>query len=381
MEKRIYLDNNATTAVDRRVVQAMLPYFSEIYGNPSSVHAFGRETREAVEKAREVVARCLNASPDEIFFTSCGTESDNFAIRGVAFELREKGNHIITSAIEHSAVIKTVKDLANYGFEFTILPVDSYGMVDPDEFRKAIKPNTILATIMLANNEIGTIQPIKELVEIAHEHGVIFHTDAVQGVGKMKVDVQELGVDLLSLSGHKFYAPKGVGALYIRKGTPIRTIQTGGGHERGMRSGTENVPGIVGLGEACRLTIEELDARNERIKRLRDKLEDAILSNPDLDAELNGHPEHRVVNTLNILFRGINAGEAVLEFDKRGVAVSAASACHAKTIAPSHVLLAIGRDPEEAYSSIRFSLGKDNTEEEIDYVISIIPEVIEASKM
>ncbi len=378
--KKVYLDYNATTPTDRRVLEIMLPYFSEKFGNPSSVHAFGRETREAVENARKVVAQCLNADPEEIFFTSGGTESDNFAIRGVAYRLKDKGKHIITSPIEHSAVLKTVYDLADFGFEFTVLPVDQYGLVDPDEFRKAIRRDTIVASIMFANNEIGTIQPIKELAEIAHEHGVVFHTDAVQGGGKAKLDVQELGVDLLSLSGHKFYAPKGVGILYIKKGTPINKIQTGGSHERNMRAGTENVPGIVGIGEACRLIMEELDEQNARIKKLRDKLQEAILSNESLKAKLNGHPTKRVVNTLNVLFEGIDAGDAVLEFDKKGIGVSAASACKAGSRTPSHVLMAIGRTPEEAYSSIRFSLGKYTTEDEIDYVTSVLEEVISASR-
>ena len=371
----IYMDYNATTPMDERVFEAMKPYFVQIYGNASSLHQPGLKARSAIEKAREQVADLLGATPKEIYFTSGGTESDNMAIKGVAFANQEKGKHIITSSVEHNAVFKTCKYMEKLGFEVTYLPVDEYGMVDPDDLKKAIRDDTIIVSIMLANNEVGTIQPIKELAAITHERGVLFHTDAVQAIGKMPVDVNELGVDLLSISAHKFYGPKGTGALYARKGVRFDSLIHGGGHERQKRAGTENVAGIVGMGKAAELAKSELDKEVTHVKALRDKLEKGLFDRID-DIILSGHPEKRLINTLGICVKHVEGESMLLNLDMEGICVSTGSACSSGSLEPSHVLLAMGMPPEVAHGSLRFSLGKGNTEEEVDHVLDVFPEIV-----
>lgn len=375
--KRIYFDHNATTPTHPEVVKAMLPYYETLFGNASSVHQFGRETRKAVEAARASIASLINASrPDEIVFTSGGTESDNFAIRGVAQALKGKGNHIITSAVEHLAVENTCKYLAKNGYEVTRIPVDKYGIVDLGALEKAITDKTILITIMLANNETGTIEPIKEVVNIAKKKNIIVHTDAVQAVGKIKVDVEDLGVDLLSLSGHKFYGPKGVGALYIRKGTKITRMQIGGHHEKNRRAGTENVPGIVGMAKAAELAAKNMASEAKKLISLRDRLQKGIEKSIK-DVRLNGHPENRLPNTCNISFEYLEGESIILNLDIEGVGVSTGSACTSGSLEASHVLLAMGISAQTAQGSIRFSLGRINTKEEIDYTLEKLPPIIE----
>lgn len=374
--KLIYMDHAATTAVDPRVVEAMLPYFTEKYGNASSIHAAGREAREAMENARRTVADILGAHPEEVIFTSCGTESDNLAIRGVAFANRKKGNHIITSSIEHHAVGHTCEQLEReFGFEVTYLPVDQYGRVDPDDVGRAITDKTILITIMYANNEVGTIQPIAEIGKIARAKGIPFHTDAVQAGGTLDLNVDKLNVDLLSLSAHKFYGPKGVGVLYQRRHTPLLPMQTGGGHERGRRAGTENIPYIVGLATALKLAHEHREENNHRIATLRDRLIQGVL-NTIPDAYLTGHPTDRLPNSASFVFRGVEGEAILLHLDMMGVAASSGSACTSGSTEPSHVLTALGLPVEICHGSLRLTLGNDNTEEEIDYVLSILPGII-----
>ena len=377
--KRIYLDHAATTPVDREVIEAMLPYFSKYYGNASSLHSFGREAYEALEKSREQVAKILNAENKEILFTSGGTESDNLALKGVAYKNRDKintnGPHIITSSIEHPAVLETCKYLEKEGFKIKYLSVDKYGIVDLDELSESITKDTFLISIMFANNEIGTVQPIEEIGKIAEENNVIFHTDAVQAIGKIPIDVKKLNVDLLSISSHKIYGPKGVGALFIRKSLNIKPIINGGGHERGLRSGTENIPGIVGLGKACELSRERLDRDIIYMKRLRDKLIKGVLEKIE-ESYLNGHPEKRLVNNAHFRFTAIEGESILMSLDEKGIAASTGSACSSKELQPSHVLLAIGLSPVEAHGSLRLTVGRENTEEEIDYVIETLPEVV-----
>lgn len=376
MDRFIYLDHNATTPTDPRVVEAMKPYFSEEYGNPSSIYKFAQEAREALEVARAKVARILNAKPEEIFFTSGGTEADNFAIKGIAYANKEKGNRIITSKIEHHAVLNTCKWLEKQGFKVTYVDVDRYGIVDLDEIKSAITDKTILITIMHANNEIGTIEPIREISKIAKERGVYFHTDAVQTVGKIPIDVSELDIDLLSLSGHKFYGPKGVGALFIRKRTKIDSLLHGGYHERNRRAGTENIPGIVGLGKACEIAMEEQEKEEKKLKALRNRLEKAIVEKIG-DVVINGHPEQRLAGTLNICVKYVEGESMLLNLDFEGITASSGSACTSGSLEPSHVLLALGIPPEVAHGSLRFSLGRDNTEEDIDRVIEFLPPIVE----
>lgn len=376
MSDRIYLDHNATTPTDPRVVEAMHPYFSEIYGNPSSIYRIAQEAKEAVEEAREKTARLLNASPGEIIFTSGGSEANNLAIKGVAYALKDKGNHIITSKIEHHAVLNPCKFLEKLGFRVSYISVDSYGVVDLDELRSTITAETILVSIMHANNEVGTIEPIEEICKIVKERGIYFHTDAVQTVGKIPVNVKDLEVDLLSLSAHKFYGPKGIGALYIRKGTKILPLIHGGHHERNLRAGTENVPGIVGLGKACEIAMSELDEEDKRTKALRDRLYRGITEKID-EVLLLGHPEKRLSGTLAICVKWVEGESMLLLLDADGIAASSGSACTSGSLEPSHVLIAMGIPPEIAHGSLRLSLGRDNTEEEIDRVIEALPPIVE----
>ncbi|NQT07005.1 MAG: cysteine desulfurase NifS [Candidatus Omnitrophica bacterium] len=375
--KRIYFDHNATTPTHPDVVKTMLPYYDSLYGNASSIHQFGREAKKAIEESRAGIASLINAKrPDEIVFTSGGSESDNFAIRGVAHALKNKGDHIILSSIEHLAVDNTCKFLEKNGYRVTRIPVDKYGIIDLNALHSAITDRTILITVIYANNETGTIEPLKDIVKIAGEKGVYVHTDAVQAVGKIKVDVEDLGVDLLSLSGHKFYGPKGVGALYIRKGTKITPVQTGGHHEKNRRAGTENVPGIVGIGKAAQLAMKNMDKEARRISGLRDRLQDGIEKSIK-QTKLNGHPTDRLPNTCNISFEYLEGESIILNLDMEGVGVSTGSACTSGSLEASHVLLAMGVSAQTAQGSIRFSLGRINTKAEIDYVIEKLPSIIE----
>jgi len=373
---RIYLDHNATTPVDKEVLKAMMPYFSEKFGNASSVHEYGRVGKMAMEDARDIIRKFIGATnPDEIVFTSGGTESDNFAVKGAAYALKKKGDHIITSSIEHSAVINTCKFLETQGFKVSYLPVDEFGMVDLQALRKAITDRTILISVMMANNEIGTIEPIEEIAEIIQGRGILFHTDAVQAVGKIPVDVKRLGVDLLSLSGHKLHGPKGIGALYIRKGVKISRYQHGGHHEKNRRAGTENVPGIVGLGKAVEIAGRDLKKDADYIRGLRDRLHKGIEDNIK-HIRLNGHPDKRLPNTLNVSFKYLEGEGILLNLDMEGVAASTGSACTSGSLEPSHVLTGMKVDAADAQGSIRFSLGKENNKEEIDQVIRVLPPII-----
>jgi cysteine desulfurase len=372
----IYLDHAATTAVDPRVVEAMLPYFTERYGNASGIYAKGREAQQSMETARQTLASILHADAKEIVFTSCGTESDNLAIRGVGFASRDKGNHIITTSIEHHAVSHTCEQLhRKFGFEVTYLPVDKDGVVDPDDVGRAITEKTVLITIMYANNEVGTIEPIAEIGKIARAKGIPFHTDAVQAGGTLDLDVHRLNVDLLSLSAHKFYGPKGVGVLFQRRNTPLLPMQTGGGHERGRRAGTENVPYIVGLATALRLAYEHCEANNARIAALRNRLVKGVLEAVP-HCQLNGHPTNRLPNNANFAFSGVEGESIVLNLDLMGIAASSGSACSSASMEPSHVLVAMGLPAELCHGSLRLSLGNDNTEEDVDYVLSVLPGIV-----
>jgi len=373
---KVYLDYNATSPLDREVKEAMDPYYQVKYGNASSIHSFGREARAAVDEAREKVAGLIGAEEEEIVFTSGGSEADNFALKGIASAHQDKGRHIITSSMEHQAIFNTCEYLEGKGFQITYLPVDKYGLVDPEDLERAFTEETILVSIMLANNEIGAIQPIEELAAIARERKVYFHTDAVQAIGKIPVEVEKLGVDLLSLSGHKFYGPKGIGALYIRKGVKIDPLIHGGHHERRRRAGTENVPGIVGLGKAAELASREMGRWKEHLLYLRDKLEKGIGERIDY-IKLNGPPGKRLPNTLNVSFEFIEGESLIINLDLKGIAVSTGSACTSGSLEPSHVLLAMGVSPEIAQGSIRFSLGKENSEENIDYVLKVLPEIVD----
>jgi len=375
MDDLIYLDHNATTPTDPRVVEAMIPYFNKSYGNPSSIYGLAREGEKAKEAAREKVAKLLNAKSEEIVFTGCGTEADNFAIKGGAFANRKKGNHIITSRIEHHAVLNACKWLEKQGFKVSYISVDKYGFLNLDELKGSITDKTILITIMHANNEVGTIESIREIAGIAKDNGIYMHTDAVQTVGKIPVDVNELGVDLLSLSGHKFYGPKGVGALFIRKGTRIDSLLHGGHHEGKKRAGTENVPGIVGLGVACELAMEEREEEEKKLKALRDRLEEGLIRSIE-DVIVNGHPKMRLSGTLNICIKYIEGESMLLQLDHEGIAASSGSACTSASLEPSHVLTAMGISPVVAHGSLRFSLGRSNTKEDIDRVIEVLPPIV-----
>jgi cysteine desulfurase len=375
-EKRIvYMDHSATTYVRKEVLDAMIPYYTEFYGNPSSIYSITRVTKKAIDTAREQVAKALGAEPDEIYFTSGGSESDNWAIKGVAWANRKKGNHIITSKIEHHAVLHTCQYLEKEGFTVTYLPVDQYGLVDPAELEKAITDQTILITIMYANNEIGTIEPVAELGAIARKHRIPFHTDAVQVIGNIPVDVKTQNIDLLSLSAHKFYGPKGVGALYIRKGTKIDNLIHGGGQERRRRAGTENIAGIVGLGKAIELATADIEGHNKKIRALRDRLMKGILDKIP-DAHLNGHPEKRLVGNINISFKFIEGEGILLWLDDEGICASTGSACTSGSLEPSHVLLATGLPVEISHGSLRLTLGNVNTDADVDFVLEVLPKVV-----
>jgi cysteine desulfurase len=373
MTRRVYLDHNASTPVHPEVVAAMLPYLTEAYGNPSSVHAFGRIGREAVDRARERIAGFLGVAAEEIVFTSGGTESDNLAVKGLALA-RGRG-HLITSQIEHHAVLRTCQWLEAQGFEVTYLPVDHDGVVDPDDVRRALRPDTVAITIMHANSEVGTIQPLAAIGAIARQHGVPFHSDAVQTFGKIPVDVQAAGLDALSFSSHKIYGPKGVAGLWIRRGTKMVAVQHGGDHERRRRAGTENVPGIVGLGQAVEIRAREMGAEAERVRSLRDRLWEAIRARLD-EVRLNGHPTQRLPGTANIAFRHVESEAIVLGLDLKGVAVSAGSACTAGHVEPSHVLVAMAVPIDWAMGAVRFSLGRSTTADDIDYVVESLEPLV-----
>jgi len=370
------MDNNATTPVRPEVIESMLPFYREQFGNPSSVHWAGRAVAGAVEKAREQVARLINCSPAEVVFISCGSEGDNMAIKGTADALREKGNHIITTAVEHPAVLETCQFMERQGYRVTYLPVDRDGMLDLGELEAAITDQTILISVMWANNETGTIFPIEEIGTIARKYKVRFHTDAVQAVGKVPVDVQKANVDLLVISGHKIGAPKGVGAIYVRRGTRMSALLHGGHQERNRRAGTHNVAGIVGLGLACELAGAEMETTMARVRQLRDRLEQGIMGAIP-DVKLNGHPTDRLPNTLNVSFAYIEGESLLLNFDMKGIAASSGSACTSGSLEPSHVMGAMCVEITLAHSSTRFSLGRDNTEEDVDYVLEILPPIVQ----
>lgn len=377
MNKRrpIYLDNAATTRTHPDVVSAMLPYYTEHFGNPSSLYDLAFASRTAIEEAREKVAAAIGAAPGEIYFTSGGTESDNWAIRGAASAHAKKGRHIITSAIEHHAVLHSCEALEKEGYEVTYLPVDEFGRVETDEVEAAIRPDTILISVMLANNEIGTVQPIGEIGKIARSNKVIFHTDAVQAVGHIPVDVSQLEVDLLSISAHKFGGPKGSGALYIRKGTRIATLMHGGAQEKRRRAGTENVPGIVGLGVAIERAVSMMPDKAAHLARLRDRLINGLSVIPE--SRLTGHPEERLPNNVSFIFRYIEGESILLLLNSHGIAASTGSACTSDSLDPSHVLLSCGLPHEIAHGSLRLTLGEETTEEEVDYVSRIVPDVVQ----
>lgn len=372
---RIYMDNAATTAVSPEVLQAMLPYFTDIYGNPSSIHSTGRDARRAVDAARKQVAAAIGAQPTEIYFTAGGSESDNWAIKGTAFAKRAKGNHIITSQIEHHAVLHTCAWLEKQGFEVTYLPVDEFGRVRVEDVEKAITDKTILISIMAANNEIGTLQPITEIGKLAKSRGILFHTDAVQAMGAIPIDVNAMNIDMLSMSGHKFHGPKGIGVLYVRKGVHPDIFMHGGAQERGQRAGTENLAGIVGIGKAIELATQNLEANAARMSRLRDKLIDGILAGIP-DVRLNGHRTERLPNNVNVSIRYIEGEAMLLRLDLAGIAGSSGSACTSGSLDPSHVLLAIGLPHEIAHGSLRLSLGTDTTEEQVDEVLRVLPGIV-----
>lgn len=369
--KRIYLDHAATTPVDPKVMDAMQPYFTEKYGNASSPHSWGMEAKEALEQSREQVAVLIGARPAEIVFTGSGTESDNLALKGVAFQ--QGGGHVVTSSIEHPAVLRTCEHLEKKGFDLSYLPVDEDGMVNPDDVAAAIRDDTILVSVMHANNEIGTIEPIEAIARVAHEHDVPVHTDAVQSVGEVPLEVDDLGVDMLSMSAHKIYGPKGMGALYVRDDMTLTPLLHGGGHEQGLRSSTENIPGIVGLGMACQLARKRMDER-EKIAGLRDSLIEGTLEIEK--TYLNGHPTRRLPNNAHFRFAGIEGESLVLSLDEQGIAASTGSACSSKKLQASHVLLAIGLNEVEAHGSLRLTLGKDTTRENIDYVLEVLPDIV-----
>ena len=377
IEKRfVYMDHAATTFTKPEVAESMLPFLKEHFGNPSSMYSIGREGKEAVEKAREQLAKALGAKPEEIYFTSGGTESDNWAVKGTAFSRRKKGKHIITTTIEHHAILHPCEYLVTQGFEVTYLPVDNYGLVDPEKVRAAIREDTILISVMYANNEIGTIEPIQEIGAIAKEHDILFHNDAVQVIGTVPLEMKNKhrNMDMLSLSSHKFYGPKGIGALYLREGTEIDNHIHGGGQERGKRAGTENVAGIVGMGKAIELATANIEAHNEKIKKMRNRLFSGIL---DISScRLNGHPEKRLPGNLNFSFEYIEGEALLLMLDEMGICSSTGSACSSGSLEPSHVLRAIGLPPEIAQGSLRLTLGDANSEEDVDYVLKILPETV-----
>jgi len=372
---RIYLDYAATTPTHPDVIKAMLPYFNESFGNPSSIHSYGQEARDAVERSRNKVASLIGAKSEEIVFTGSGTEADNLALQGVAISLHGKGNHIITSSIEHHAVLETCKFLGKQGFSITYLPVDGFGLVDPQDVKKAITKKTILITIMHANNECGTIEPITEIGEIAGEVGIYFHTDAVQTVGHVPINVNKMKVNLLSISAHKLYGPKGIGALYIRRGTRISPFMHGGGQERGRRAGTENVPGIVGLGTAAEIAEREMPEEARNLTALRNQLIEGILTGIEY-TQLNGHPVTRLPNNVNVTINYVEGESVLLNLDLDGICASTGSACSSEEQEPSHVLVAMGLPHLQAHSSLRFTLGKWTTDQDVDRVLNVLPGIV-----
>jgi cysteine desulfurase len=373
MSRRVYLDHNASTPVHPEVIAEMLPYFGEVFGNPSSIHGFGREARHALDLARERIATFLGVRPDETVFTSGGTESDNLAVKGLA--LARGSGHVITSSIEHHAVLRTCQWLERQGFSVTYLPVDGHGLIDPDDVRRAIRSDTVAISIMHANSEVGTVQPAAAIGAVAREHDVLFHVDAVQTFGKLPLDVRALGVDVLGFSAHKIYGPKGVGGLHIRKGTKMVAVQHGGEHERRRRAGTENVPGIVGLGKAVEVRGREMAAEAERIRALRDRLVAGIQARVP-DVRLTGHPTERLPGTASLAFRHVESESIVLGLDLKGIAVSAGSACTSGNVEPSHVLTAMGVPLDWAMGAVRMSLGRSTTADDVDYVIDAVEPLV-----
>jgi len=374
--KFIYFDHSATTQVRQEVIEAMLPYFSPKYGNASSIYSIGRESKKAIEEARDKVATALGAQSKEIFFTGSGTEADNWAIKGVVYANKSKGNHIITTAIEHPAVLHTCQYLESEGFEVTYLPVDENGLITVEQVSNAIKSNTVLITIMFANNEIGTIQPISEIGKLSREKGIYFHTDAVQAVGNVKIDVVDMNIDLLSLSGHKFYGPKGVGALYVRKGVKLTSFMHGGHQERGRRASTENVPAIVGIAKAIELATSNIDTYNNKLLELRERTINEISKNIPF-IKLNGDRNKRLPGNVNFSFEFIEGESLLLMLDMKGIAASSGSACTSGSLDPSHVLLAIGLPHEIAHGSLRISFGEENTQEDVDYLLEVLPVIVQ----
>ena len=375
-ERRIYVDNAATTKVAEEVVREMMPYFTEGFGNPSSIYSEGRAARKAVETARERVAKAIGAEPSELFFTGSGSEADNWAIRGIAQAYRKKGNHIITTAVEHHAVLHTCQALEKEGYEVTYLPVSKDGKVSVEDVRAALKDTTILVTVMFANNEIGTLMPVSEIGELCRENGVLFHTDAVQAIGNVPIDVRDLKIDLLSLTGHKFHGPKGSGALYVRKGVKLGAFITGGAQERGKRAGTENVPAIVGLGKAIELATADIAGKQKRLSALRDSFIQKVLEKIPY-SWLNGHATDRLAGNANISFAFIEGEGMLLSLDMKGISASSGSACTSGSLDPSHVLLAIGLKHEEAHGSLRVTFGEDNTMEDVDYIVDSLAVIVE----
>ena len=373
--RSIYLDHAATTPTRPEVVKSMLPFFTDAFGNPSSIHSYGQEAKGAVEEARTKVAELIGARSEEIVFTSGGTEADNYALKGVAYANKPKGNHIITTSIEHHAVLEVCKFLGRRGFRITYLPVDKYGLVNPDDVRKAITDKTILISVMHANNEVGTIEPVEEIGEIAKEAGIYFHSDAVQTVGHIPVNVDKLKVDLLSISAHKLYGPKGAGVLYIRKGTKLVSLIHGGEHEKRRRAGTENVPAIVGLGKAVELAGQEMGRETERLAYLRDKLIEGLKKKID-HTRLNGHPTIRLSNNVNVSIDFVEGESMLLNLDLEGICASTGSACSSASLEPSHVLLALGLPAEQAHGSLRFTLGRENSEADVERVLDVLPGIV-----
>jgi len=376
-QRQVYFDHSATTPTDPRVLEAMLPYFSDVYGNGSSAHRFGRNAERAIDHARESIARIFNCQPEEVVFTSGGTESDNLALRGAAWARQREGKHLLTTPIEHSAILRTSADLVEImGFERTLLPVDSVGMVDVEDFASAVRPDTTVASVMYVNNEVGTIEPIPQLAAQARERGVIFHTDAVQAAGQLTLDVQALGVDLMSISAHKFYGPKGVGALYVRNGIELVASQSGGSHENYRRGGTYNTPGIVGMAKALQLAYEEHNERLAHYQNLRDQLIDGVLSRVS-GAQLTGHPEQRLASHASFVIDGIDANMLVIHLDLKGVAASSASACKTGNPEPSGVLLAMGYPHDLALGSLRMTVGQQTTPEDVEYAVETLAQTVE----
>ena len=373
---RIYVDNAATTKMNAAVAEEMIPFMTEFYGNPSSIYLEGREAKRAVEKSREQVAKAISAEPKEIYFTGSGTEADNWAVRSAASAYSNKGKHIITSSVEHHAVLHTCQDLEKQGYEVTYLPVDEYGRVSVEDLRNSIRPDTILVSIMFANNEIGTIMHVKEIGAVCRENGVLFHTDAVQAIGMCEINVEELNIDMLSLTAHKFHGPKGAGALYVRQGVKLTPFITGGAQERGKRAATENVPGIVGLGKAIELAAENIPERQKKLSELRDYYIEKVLNKIPY-SRLNGHPKDRLPGNANISFQFIEGEGMLLRLDMKGISASSGSACTSGSLDPSHVLLAIGLKHEEAHGSLRVSFDETNTKEQVDYIVDELADIIE----